>query len=44
MAESGFAWITSLTKLDELPLPRIDDTLDLLTGQKYFIYHEKTCL
>ena len=28
--------LNSLTKLDEFPLPSIDDTLDLLTGQKYF--------
>ena len=28
--------LNSLTKLDEFPLPCIDDTLDLLTGQKYF--------
>ena len=28
--------VNSLTKVDEFPLPRIDDTLDLLTGQQYF--------
>ena len=28
--------LNSLTRLDEFPLPRIDDTLDLLTGNRYF--------
>jgi hypothetical protein len=28
--------LNSITKLDELPLPRIDDTLDILAGAKYF--------
>lgn len=28
--------INSLTKLDEFPLPCIDDTLDLLSGHHYF--------
>lgn len=28
--------LNTITKLDDFPLPRIDDTLDLLSGAKYF--------
>ena len=28
--------LNSITKLDEFPLPRINDSLDLLSGIKYF--------
>ena len=28
--------LNTITKLDEFPLPRIDDSLDLLSGMKYF--------
>ena len=28
--------LNSITKLDEYPLPRIDDTFDILAGCKYF--------
>ena len=28
--------LNPITKLDEFPLPRIDDSLDLLSGMKYF--------
>ena len=28
--------LNAITKLDEFPLPRVDDSLDLLAGMKYF--------
>lgn len=28
--------LNSITKLDEFPLPRVDDTLDLLSGANFF--------
>ncbi len=28
--------MNAITKTDSLPLPRIDDVLDLLVGQKFF--------
>ena len=31
-----YRMLNKVTKLDEFPLPRIDDTLDLLAGAKYF--------
>lgn len=31
-----FRRLNGVTKLDEYPFPRIDDTLDLLSGARYF--------
>ena len=31
-----YCCLNAITKLDEFPLPRIDDSLDLLSGMKYF--------
>lgn len=35
-APADYWRLNHLTKVDEFPLPRIDDTLDLLSGNRYF--------
>ena len=32
--------LNAVTKMDVYPLPRIDDTLDLLAGARYFILRQ----
>lgn len=32
----GYRRLNAITKLDEYPLPRVDDSLDVLSGMKYF--------
>ena len=31
-----YRWLNSMTKVDEFPLPRVDDCLDLLLSHTYF--------